>query len=518
LDFLPFEEGNYRIGFEGTGFHFDNEKGMGYRKTPINMSASQFKEIGHRLVDDVAQLLESFSEMDVAPDISPAEVRNLLPVELPINGTDAKELIADTMEILKQHSTFNGHPRFWGYITAGATPIGILADMLAAGINPNVGGWQLSPAASEIEGQTIAWLAQMIGYPTDCGGIIVSGGNMANFVGFLAGRRAILGEEIRKEGIATPNNRFGIYVSDQTHTWIQKAADFFGHGTNSITWVETEDQRMIPSALESAVEQDLAAGIVPMMVVGTAGSVSTGAVDPLTDIAAIAKKHKIWFHVDGAYGAFAAMLPEAPEDLKALSKADSVALDPHKWLYAPLEAGCTLVRNQEHLLNTFSYRPDYYHFDGNEEDPRISFYQLGPQNSRGFKALKVWLAIRQAGRKGYEEMIREDIRLAKIMYDLFDSDPDFEAITHQLSITTFRFKPQELDHKLHQDDEYLNDLNTRLLEKLQQGGEAFVSNAVINGVFALRACIVNFRTSEDDVRALPDIIRRQGRAVLETGG
>ena len=488
---------------------------MPNRHSPLSLSPEEFKKIGHTLVDEVADLIYSFHEKPVSPRSSPSEIRQKLPKNLPSKGANAAALVDEATEVLKQYSTFNGHPKFWGYITAGATPIGVLAELLAAGINPNVGGWQLSPAASEIERQTIAWIADLVGYPTNCGGILVSGGNMANFVGFLAGRRAIAGSELRTQGLSSEGNQYGIYVSKETHTWIQKAADLFGHGSNSIRWIDTDDkQRMKVSELNEAITIDLQSGITPMMVVGTAGTVSTGAVDPLTEIHEVAREHNLWFHVDGAYGAFAAILPEYGKLFEAVAMADSVALDPHKWLYAPLEAGCTLVRDQQMLIDTFSYRPSYYHFDGDENDPKTSFYELGFQNSRGFKALKVWMSLRHAGRDGYEEMIRDDIHLAKILYDIVDEDPDFEAMTNELSITTFRFAPRSLKGK-DVDNEFLNRLNEELLEALQHEGEAFVSNAIVNGVFALRACIVNFRTSEDDIRELPEIVRKCGSRILK---
>jgi glutamate/tyrosine decarboxylase-like PLP-dependent enzyme len=250
------------------------------------------------------------------------------------------------------------------------------------------------------------------------------------------------------------------------------------------------------------------------MVIGTAGSVSTGAVDPLFEIAQICREARVWFHVDGAYGAFAAAVPDTPRDLQALRLADSVAVDPHKWLYTPLEGGCVLARDPDSLRRAFSYHPPYYHFG----EEATNFLDFGPQNSRGFRALKTWLALRHVGREGYVRMIGDDIRLSQRLYALVQETPELEALTQDLSITTFRYVPADLSAPA--DDAtsaaYLNALNQKLLERVQSSGEAFVSNAVIHGRYALRACIVNFKTGERDVAALPEIVLRLGREVHDS--
>ena len=420
-------------------------------------------------------------------------------------------LLDAAARLIPDYSLFNGHPRFFGYITSSPAPIGMLGDLLAAAVNPNVGGWLLSPAASEVEGQTVRWIAELIGYPSDCGGLLVSGGNMANFVCFLAARAAGAGWDVRASGVNDGTRpRLRCYASAETHTWIQKAADLAGIGTDAIRWIPTDDrQRMNVAALEERLVADEAAGERPFVVIGTAGSVSTGAVDQLGDIAALCREHRVWFHVDGAYGGFAAAVPDASADLRALTEADSVAVDPHKWLYAPLEAGCALVRDPEALRAAFSYHPPYYHFD----ERATNYVDFGPQNSRGFRALKVWLALRQAGASGYRRMIADDIALSRAMADAVASHADLELVTQDLSITTFRYIPPDLRERRADSAEYLDTLNRALLDALQRGGETFVSNAVIAGRYVLRACIVNFHTTLADVQAVPDIVARTGREV-----
>ena len=480
------------------------------RKAPIEMTPDEFRAAGHKLVDDIAEFLQALGDRPVSRDEQPSDIHKLLPEKLPEKGTDPAELLRDFVPQFFDHSTFNGHPRFYGYITSSAAPIGALADMLAAAVNPNLGGWQLSPIASEIEKQCVEWIAELIGFPKGGSGVFVSGGNVANFLCFLAARQAKAPANLRAGGITEAGGRMLVYATSETHTWIQKATDIFGHGTDTMRTIPLDkDLHADITSLGEQIEADRRQGDHPFLIVGTGGTVGTGAIDPLPDLAAIARKHDLWFHVDGAYGALAAILPDCPPELRGLELADSVAVDPHKWLYSPLEAGCVLVRDKDALVNAFSYTPPYYHFE-EEEEPKINYYEYGLQNSRGFRALKTWLAIRQVGRSGYIEMIEDDIALSKAMYDAADDDPELEAVTQSLSITTFRYVPQDLTPGSAPVEKYLNDLNEEILVRLKHTGESFLTNAVIGEMFVLRGCIVNFRTSLDDIAALPDIVKRHG--------
>ena len=487
----------------------------GTRHAPLDMDAPTFRALGHRLVDQLAEFLERLPRGPVTRDETPSGIRDALDLTgpLPEAGAAPGALLEETAQLLFAHSLVNAHPRFFGYITAPPAPIGILADFLAAAVNPNVGAWVLSPAATEIEMQTIRWIAGLVGYPEDCGGLLVSGGNMANLVCFLAARAAKAPWDVREHGvIGGTGPRLRVYASVETHTWLQKAADLGGLGTSSIRWIPTDrDLRMDVELLRRQIAADRATGDVPLLVVGTAGSVSTGAVDPLGEIGRLCEEHSVWFHVDGAYGGFAAAVPEAPDELRGLTRADSIAVDPHKWLYAPLEAGCALVRDPNRLTAAFAYHPSYYHF----EERVTNFVDYGPQNSRGFRALKVWLALKHAGAAGYRRMIADDIRLSRIMADAVGRRGDLELLTQALSITTFRYVPPDLRTSVGDEatERHLDALNRALLDRLQRGGETFVSNAIVGGRFALRACIVNFHTARVDVEAVPAIVARTGREV-----
>jgi glutamate/tyrosine decarboxylase-like PLP-dependent enzyme len=488
------------------------------RQAPLALDADAFRALGHALVDRLAAQLAAIPGGPVTRDEAPSAVRAALDLDgpLPEAGAEPGPLLETAATRLFEHALFNAHPRFFGYITAPPAPIGILGDFLASALNANVGAHALSPGATELEAQAVRWIAELIHFPPGCGGLMVSGGNMANLVGFWAARVACAtraGWDIRADGLqAAGAPRLRVYASAETHTWIQKAADLSGIGTASIRWIPVDAaQRMDVDALRRTITADVAAGDRPLLVVGTGGSVSTGAVDPLPAIAAVCRQHACWFHVDGAYGGFAAAVPDAPPDLAAgIALADSVSVDPHKWLYAPLEAGCALVRDPEALRAAFAYHPPYFHF----EERVTNYVDYGPQNSRGFRALKVWLALRHAGAAGYRAMIAEDIRLARALAVAVDAEPELELLTQSLSITTFRYVPAALRERVGEIDveATLDAINRDLLDRLQRGGELFVSNAVIGGRYALRACVVNFHTSAADIAAVPAIVLRAAKA------
>ena len=486
------------------------------RGAPNDLDPDRFRVLGHELVDRVADFLATIADRPVAPGVAPSEMQAALdgPRGLPAHGEDIASVLRETTDLLFSHSTFNGHPRFYGYITSSAAPIGALADLLAAAVNPNVGSFALSPAATEIERQTVRWIAELVGYPTSCGGILVSGGNMANLVCALAAIRSQATWDVRADGIGA-GTPLAIYASSETHTWLDKAADLSGVGTSSVRRIPVDDRgRLIPEALARRIAADRAEGAIPAFVVGTAGTVSTGVMDPLPELGAVCREHSTWFHVDGAYGApVAALLPHAPAELAAIAEADSVAIDPHKWLYAPLEAGCALVRDADALHRTFRHHPPYYRFDGDRSDPPLNFHEWGIQNSRGFRALKVWLGLRQAGRAGVVQSIADDMALTRSLHAHVGSHPEFEGFTCELSISTFRYVPADLRARVGDQGvgAYLDTLNAAILGASQDGGEVFVSNAVVGGRFVLRACIVNFRTTEADVAAVPELLARVGR-------
>lgn len=483
------------------------------RNAPVDISPEQFRAAGHVLVDRIAELLGGMRERKVTTGLSVREIRGLINASagLPETGSDCSQLLDQTTELLTKHSLYNGHPKFLGYVTSSPAPIGMLAELLAAAVNPNVGAWTLSPVATEIEAQTIRWIAELLDYPPTCSGVLVSGGNVANYVGIYTALRSVF----PRNSAAGSRERMAkatIYASSETHTWIGKAIDMFGFPADALRTIGVDSsQRLVLEDFKARLSPDLKEGRIPVAVVGNAGTVSTGAIDPLPAMAELCRQHGIWLHVDGAYGGFAARVDSVPDDLRGLAQADSVAIDPHKWLYAPLEAGCVLVRDPERHRAAYSYHPPYYHFG----EEATNFVDYGPQNSRGFRALKVWMGLKQVGRRGYQRMIADEITLARELHDRLAADASFEVFTHSLSIVTFRYVPEE--HRDRKKDpgveDYLNKLNEALLGRLELSGELFLSNAVIEERFLLRACIVNFRTSSEDIAEIPGIIARHGRHV-----
>ncbi|MDX1979776.1 MAG: pyridoxal-dependent decarboxylase [Bryobacteraceae bacterium] len=466
------------------------------RQAAFDMDAEEFRRLGHSVVDWMADYVAGIRDRRVTEGESPRQVRAALgDAPLADEGMEAGAVLARAWKLLSEHSLHNGHPRFAGYVISSPAPVGALADLIASTLNANCGAWLLSPMAAEMELQAIGWIAEFIGYPAGCGGLLVSGGNMANFAGVVAARRAMANWDVRSEGMR--DGRLRIYASREIHTWLQKAADLLGFGTASIRWVEDVGE------LKPRIRQDREAGDQPFLIAASAGTVSRGAVDPLRELAVIARGEGLWLHVDGAYGAPAAGLEDAHPDLKALAEADSLALDPHKWFYTPVEAGCVLVRDRKHLPAAFDYSPLYYRFTADEEEQPVNFYTMGPQNSRGFRALKVWVAMQTAGRDGLRRMIAGDIALAAALYEEIGRHPELEALTLGLSVVTFRYLPKE--------GADVDEVNRDLLDRLQKGGEVFLSNAIVDGRFALRACFVNFRTTMDDVGAIVETVVRYGR-------
>lgn len=483
------------------------------RMRPIEIEKKDFKKIGYELIDTIADFFDSIDEYPVTKGESPVQIQNILGVStLPKHATSPTDIVKKTTDLLLNHSLFNGHPKFMGYITSSPAPIGVLADLLASAMNQNVGAQVLSPMATEIEKQTVQWLAEFIGVSANYGGILVSGGNMANFTAFLAARTAKAPKNLKEDGLLHSNAKLITYCSKTTHTWVEKAAILFGHGSKQTRWIPTDPtHKMDCEMLTQTIREDLQKGLQPFMVVGTAGDVSTGVVDNLKEIAAICKTYDLWFHIDGAYGVPAAILPELKAVFEGIEDADSIALDPHKWLYAPLEAGCTLLKNPQHLLDTYSSHPEYYHFDKTEKTQALNYYEYGLQNSRGFRALKVWMTLQQVGRNGYVKMIREDIELSRLLFKLANDHKELEAISQNLSITTLRYVPMGIDQNNTSKEAYLNTLNEALLKALEVGGEVFLSNAIVNEKYCLRSCIVNFRTTKKDIEEIIEIVVREGR-------
>ena len=433
---------------------------------------------------------------------------------LPETGQPIEEIVAFVREHVMPRPFGNSHPRFFGFINATADPVGTIADYMASAMNPNC--WGGDHAAVHVEQRVIAWLAEMLGLPRGTEGILASGGSMANFIALATARRAVA-PGVREDGVGGEGRpRLVVYASDQVHACVDKAVDLLGLGMRQLRKVPVDDSfRMRTDALGQAIAADRAAGLAPAIVVGTAGTVNTGAIDPLEEIADLCAREGLWFHVDGAYGALAAITPSLRPLFAGLGRAQSLAADPHKWLYVPYEAGAALVPERGRMADAFRRFPEYLASDPESPFPGPAWFaERGPELSRGFKALKVWMGLKRHGRRGYQAAIERDVRLARFLSDEVDRRPDFERLAPTvLSIANFRFKPRGTTLG----DEQLDALNRRIVNRLVGEGSFFLAPTILRGRASLRVSITNFRTAEDDLAFLLDEAARVGGALLREG-
>ncbi|MCA1593920.1 MAG: pyridoxal-dependent decarboxylase [Acidobacteria bacterium] len=458
------------------------------------------------------------------PSSNDSNLESARPSSLDITDEEGEPLerLMEDCRALIGGSRHNGHPRMFGYIASPSTPAGAFAGLLASALNHNLTAWRSAPAATTVERSVVRWLAELIGYGAECGGLLTSGGSMANLNAVFVAHRAkagdVRGGKVSQRGLWDAGAPATMYVSDQAHLSMAKAADIIGIGREQVRVVETDESfRMDARRLRERIEGDIARGLRPFCVVATAGTVNTGAVDPLDAVARVAREHDLWFHVDGAYGALAA-LDESKRPLFAgLKQADSVSLDPHKWLYAPVDCGCLLYRHPEQASAAFGGTEDHYiKVFEQQRDEAFAFWDYGIELSRPFRALKVWIMLRYYGARRVRAAIAEDNALAACFAERVRASEDFELLAPvTLGICCFRYVPPAMRHALDQADEAarerlnaeLDELNARVMHTVQRGGRAYLSNATLRGRFALRASITNFRTTRRDIDITLDALR-----------
>ncbi len=471
-------------------------------------------ERARRFTDAAASMfgeyLARLRDLPVALPEGEDEVRAAVAIPVPDEPMADEDVLAYLREMAFRWSMYPGHPRFLAYITGAGTVPGVAADLLASGLNQNLGGWRLSPAATEIELHLTRWFAEQFGLPSGAGGLFVSGGAVANFVALKVARDRMAGLAVRQQGVAA-SGPAALYASTEVHVVTDRAADMLGLGMDAVRKVPVDEGlRMRVDALRGAIARDRAAGVRPLAVVATAGTVATGAVDPLEEIADLCAEDGLWMHVDAAYGGPAVLADDLRPMFAGIERAHSIAFDPHKWMYTPHSGGCVLVRDLFWLVDSFGAAPSYVHEDKERTKHGLDLGMFGPQFSRGFQALKVWVSLLAHGRQAYGRRISHDARLARYLGDLVRSRPDFElACPVGLSITCFRYVPPDLPQG--QDREpYLDRLNERVMTEIQLDGRVFYSNAVLDGRFVLRSCLVNFRTEARDMDAVVDVTAEIG--------
>jgi aromatic-L-amino-acid decarboxylase len=463
----------------------------------LDLTPEQRARLGRAALDWALRYFAEQSELAVYPTISAGELTARLSQPLPAEPQPAEAVLAEFDQIAR-YGRHNGHPRMFGYVQSSGSFAGVVGDLLASAINQNVTSWRSAPAATTVEHQVIEWLKTMAGFDPAGEGVLLSGGSFANFAALAAALRASTAADLNQHGVAALPGRPRIYTSEMTHMSIPKAASMLGLGKDAIVRIAVDAQlRMAPAALRGQIAADRAAGLHPVCVVATAGDVNTGAIDPLDAIADVCAETGVWLHVDGSYGALAARSPRVGNALAAMARADSLSLDPHKWLFAPLDVGCLLVRQAAALRRAFSEGAGYIDVVSDRDMSDFAYWDHSPELSRRFRALKIWFVLKVHGAAAIQQAIDGNIAVAQHLAELIDASSDFERLAPApLSIVCFRYKGG--------DDAF----NRRLMVEVQRDGESYVSNAIIGGRFALRACVVNFRTRAADAERLLASIRR----------
>ncbi len=472
----------------------------------MNNSLDLTPEAFADLLDKSSELvLSKFSDLEnqkAFHNYPQQEIESWFDEPLPQDGMDDQELLELVKEKVLDTATNNLGPYMYAYVMAGGSQMSIIADKLTSTINQNVGKWHLAPAISEIEKRVIQWAGEMMNYDQNAKGVLVSGGSAANLTGLTVARNVFFEKnEVRKKGLFGLNP-FTAYASSEVHSCVDKSMDELGIGTDHLRKISVnEDFTINLEALEAAIKVDLENGFTPFCIIGTAGTVNTGAIDDLESLATLAKKYELWFHIDGAYGGLASSLDSLKNQYKGIELADSLAIDFHKWLYQSFEAGCLLVKNWETLRRTYFKKASY--LDASLEDSdRLNFNEHYFQLSRSGKALKIWMSIKSYGINRIKQMIQKDIDLTQYLAKLVVASDDFELISQsELAVACFRYVKD-----LNSEDE-INGFNRRLIPALENDGRIFITGTTLNDQFVIRACLINHRMHEGTVDYLVKVIR-----------
>ena len=459
--------------------------------------------------DLVQEYLERLPSLPIDRRRTVEETRRSVARDIPEDGLSDDELIDYLRGIVFDSAMYTGHPGFMGYISGSGTTPGAVADLVAGAVNQNVGGWRLGPGATELELYLTNWFARQFGMPEVAGGLVMSGGSMANFVALKVARDRALGLEVRERGVG--DARLTAYTSNEVHFATTRAVDMLGLGSSSARLIETDQNlKLDVAAMERRIEEDISNGFKPFAVIATLGTVGTGAIDPLNEIAAVCRDRGLWMHVDAAYGGPAVLAEDLKPLLKGIEHSDSIAFDPHKWMYTPHSGGIVLVRDLQWLADSFAAPATYVHEDKEFTGRGLDLGFMGPQLSRSFWALKIFVSLLAYGTETYGRRISHDVALARYLAELVSEQEDFELMAPvELSICCFRFVPAGLPGGPGR-EEYLDALNERLMAKVQMDGRVYYSNAGVNDRFVLRCCIVNFRTEAEHLHEVIEVTRKLG--------
>jgi aromatic-L-amino-acid decarboxylase len=456
---------------------------------------------GHRMLDDMFDYVANVRERPVWKTI-PDEARARFREELPRSPSELSDVYRDFSEFIAPYATGNIHPGFMGWVHGGGTAVGMLAEMLAAGLNANLGGRDHIPI--EVERQIVEWTRQMFGFPAGASGIFVTGTSMANLMAVLVARTAVLGATVRQRGVGEAGNSLRAYTSTAAHGCIAQAIDLAGFGSDALRKVKTDRSHCIDvAALRARIAEDRNAGLTPFLVVGSAGTVDTGAIDDLRALSALCRDEKLWFHIDGAYGALGILAPDIAPRLAGLESADSIAFDFHKWGQVPYDAGFLIVRDGRQHADTFAAPAAYLRRETRGLAAGSPWpCDLGPDLSRGFRALKTWFTLKTYGTAKLGAMIERTCSLARYLESRVLAEPRLELLSPtQLNIVCFRYRGHDT-----------NNLNAEIVADIHESGVAVPSTTLIDGQLAIRAAIVNHRTDTCDIDALLDAVIKYGAA------
>lgn len=473
------------------------------RDVSLEMDAEAMRRAGYRIVDWLIDRQAGMRSSPLGRELKREETERLLREPMPEEASSFDRVFEEYAAKVAPNAVPLDHPRFFAFIPSAPNFVAVLAEALVAGTNVFAGTWLESSGPSQVEVVVLDWFKQMLGLPGTAGGVLVSGGSVANLTGLAAARQAILNDDPA---------RAVIYFSNQTHASVDRALRVLGFHDSQIRRLGTgPDLRLDIAALREAIARDRANGLRPFAVVGNAGTTNTGAVDQLGEIAGVAHQEGLWFHVDAAYGGFAALTERGRRQLAGIEQADSVVLDPHKWFYCPFEVGCVLVREARRLRETFRILPDYMR-DVVREEREINFCDYGVQLTRSFRALKVWMTVKTFGARRLREVLDQCLDLAEYGAQLFARSPRIEILAApQLAIFAFRYLPERIPGS--DRETFLNRLNERLQDRIIAGRELMISSTRLGERFVLRFCVLNDRTRREDVRAALDLILNYGREV-----
>jgi aromatic-L-amino-acid decarboxylase len=471
----------------------------------------EFKETGHYLIDLLADYLDHIEERPLFPKVEPRELYRMFDEPLPQRPVSADAVVQEIEEKLIPYSTHVGHPGYMGLITPSPSPVGILADLICSALNQNPGAYTIGPSAVAIERRTIRWLTDLVGWGDGAGGNLTSGGMMANFIGLKLGRDWASDDRAQHDGV---RDRWAVYVSEERHVSVDKAVDAIGVGREWVRALPTDDDfRVRLDALEAAIAEDRAKGVRPMCIVGMFGTTNTGAVDDLTTLRRIADRERAWLHVDAAYGG-GMLLSRRRQTLPAgLELADSVTIDPHKWFYAPLDAGAILVKDESRLTASAGLKPAYLTDEMDPENERYQYYVHGFEQSRRFRSLKVWMSFKRYGAEQIGRWIDANVDQAQHLYERVREHPSFEpAVRPPMSAICIRYRGDG-----DMTEEELSRLHAEVARRVEESGRFWISTTELKGKTWFRINPVNFRTRREHMDELLQLLESECGAAVTQG-